>query len=357
MKAQYFLFIFLLFFGVTQAQEKLSKEEEARREKNVQAGNPFIKYGSKAPVATLSKGKYLEVHDLDSIVTIGTMRWHVDKEEIVGRIEQDTLNPDAQPIGDAPGRWMSMDPLSEEFSDWSPYSMCFDNPVKYVDTDGMAPTDIVIFGANNSSVTVQTSLIDVSVNASSLGIDFGGNYSIGGSEVLGAALDIVGIFDPSGVADAINAGISATDGNWGDAIISGIGIIPYAGDLAKLGKVEKDVKIIGNAIDAVKDADKASDLAKAESRAAKLSKTSREGKDFTKAGKESVIDVNKAKNNGKAVCESCGTSTTKATQSKRGVTPSKKETQVDHVKRKREGGSGTPNNGQVLCRGCNIKKG
>jgi len=97
--------------------------------------------------------------------------------------------------------------------------------------------------------------------------------------------------------------------------------------------------------------------AKAEARAAKLNKTSREGKDFTKAGKETVIDLNKAKNKGKTVCEDCGTSTTKAKQSKKGVTPPKTETQVDHVKRKRHGGSGTPDNGQVLCRDCNLKKG
>lgn len=124
------------------AQEKLSKEEKERREKNIQAGNPFAKYGSKAPVATLSKGKYLEVHDLDSIVTIGTSRWHVNNKKIVGDIIVDSLNIDAQPIGDAPGRWISPDPLSEEFPSWSPYNMSFNNPVRYVDPDGMAPKDV-----------------------------------------------------------------------------------------------------------------------------------------------------------------------------------------------------------------------
>ena len=145
MKNYYFLIFILFTIGTVSAQkkEKLSKEEKARREKNIQAGNPFSKYGSKAPVATLSKGKYLEVHDLDSIVTIGTMRWHVDKGEIVGRIRIDSLNIDAQPIGDAPGRWMSIDPLSEEYTEWSPYNMCFDNPVKFVDPDGRGPlTDL-----------------------------------------------------------------------------------------------------------------------------------------------------------------------------------------------------------------------
>jgi len=110
-----------------------------RREKNIQAGNPFAQFGYKAKIATLSKGKYLEFHDLDSIVTIGTVRWHVYKNEIVGRIVQDSINPDAQPIGDRAGRWMSPDPLSEEFSSWSPYSFSFNSPIVFKDPDGRAP--------------------------------------------------------------------------------------------------------------------------------------------------------------------------------------------------------------------------
>jgi hypothetical protein len=144
MRKFYYLLIFIFSFSVLSAQEKLSKEEQARREKNIQAGNPFAKYGYKAKVATLSKGKYLEFHDLDSIVTIGRIRWHVDKNQIVGRIKIDTLNPDAQPIGDAPGRWMSPDPLSEEFPSYSPYNFCFNNPMRYTDPDGRAPDDIIV---------------------------------------------------------------------------------------------------------------------------------------------------------------------------------------------------------------------
>jgi hypothetical protein len=154
MKKVLYILIFIFSFSVLSAQEKLSKEEKARREKNIQAGNPFVKYGCKAPVATLSKGKYLEVQDLDSIVTIGTMRWHVDNKQIVGRIVRDTLNPDAQPIGDAPGMWMSPDPLSEEFPSWSPYTMCFDNPMKFKDPDGRAPQWIV--GTDGNAVTHTT---------------------------------------------------------------------------------------------------------------------------------------------------------------------------------------------------------
>jgi hypothetical protein len=148
----YFLLICLFSFNVLSAQEKLSKEEKERREKNIQAGNPFAKFGYKAKVATLSKGKYLEVHDLDSIVTIGTTRWHVDKNKIVGDVAIDSLNPDARPIGDAVGRWINPDPLSEEFSSWSPYNMSFNNPIRFIDPDGMAPTDVIVLSMNNSEI-------------------------------------------------------------------------------------------------------------------------------------------------------------------------------------------------------------
>lgn len=126
--------------------------------------------------------------------------------------------------------------------------------MRYTDPDGNAPTDIIIKGKGNSSVTLKTELIDIEVNASSLGINFGGNYTLEGDAVLSAGLDIVGIVDPSGIADGLNAGLQANSGDWLGAGISALGIIPYVGDVAKVGKVGKDVKIISNAIDEVKSA-------------------------------------------------------------------------------------------------------
>jgi hypothetical protein len=151
MRKIYFLVLCFLTFGVLSAQEKLSKEEQARREKNIQAGNPFAKFGYKGKVATLSKGKYLEVHDLDSIVTIGSIRFHVDKKQIVGNIVIDTTDMYARPIGDTPSRWLSPDPLSEEFPSWSPYTMSFNNPIRFVDPDGRAPKDIIVLNNPNGA--------------------------------------------------------------------------------------------------------------------------------------------------------------------------------------------------------------
>jgi len=57
------------------------------------------------------------------------------------------------------------------------------------------------------------------------------------------------------------------------------------------------------------------------------------------------------------VCEDCGTITQPAKQHQKGIRPPSNETHVDHKVSKSNGGSGTPNNGQVLCRDCNLKKG
>ncbi|MDN3672843.1 RHS repeat-associated core domain-containing protein [Flavobacterium branchiarum] len=85
----------------------------------------------------MSNGKYLEVHDLDSIVTIGRVRWHVKNQQIVGRIIHDPTDPYAQPIGDAVGRWISPDPLSEKMPNYGSYVYAFNNPINFVDPTGM----------------------------------------------------------------------------------------------------------------------------------------------------------------------------------------------------------------------------
>ncbi|MPS72938.1 MAG: hypothetical protein E2590_07250 [Chryseobacterium sp.] len=126
---------------VLKSHDEMTPEEAERRRKNIEAGNPFKKYGYYPKVATLSKGKYLEFHDRDSIVCIGSVKYNRKTKDIVELRKIDLSDPDAQPYLDTAGRWFSPDPLSEEFSDRSPYNFVFNNPMKFVDPDGMAPTD------------------------------------------------------------------------------------------------------------------------------------------------------------------------------------------------------------------------
>lgn len=124
MKKRLLLFtLFLSFgFGFAQTKDSLSVEEQERRKRNIEAGNPFKEFGYTPKIATLSQGKYLEWHDLDSIVKIGSYSYHVKKKEITGYkpIDPSNLEDGLSPV--IISRWLSPDPLAEEFPSWSPYN-------------------------------------------------------------------------------------------------------------------------------------------------------------------------------------------------------------------------------------------
>ncbi len=124
------------------------------------------------------------------------------------------------------------------------------------DPNGKGPEDIILLGTNGSSVTIKTDLIDIKVDAGEVLGDIGGNLTVQGDDVLVAALDIAGIFDPTGIADAVSGTIEIKNGNFWSGLASYAGIFPYLGDLAKLPKLPKDIKVIKRVISLVRKAQK-----------------------------------------------------------------------------------------------------
>jgi hypothetical protein len=81
------------------------------------------------------------------------------------------------------------------------------------------------------------------------------------------------------------------------------------------------------------------------------------GSNFSQAGKQQVWNENAASNDGVNVCSNCGQDVVSPEQSQTGVSPPSNEGQVDHIFPRSLGGEGDPENGQLLCRACNLAKG
>ncbi|MFO0852660.1 MAG: DNA/RNA non-specific endonuclease [Gemmataceae bacterium] len=65
-----------------------------------------------------------------------------------------------------------------------------------------------------------------------------------GVELLEMALDLGGLIDPTPFCDGASAALAVSQGRWFDAALSGLGIIPYVGDLAKAGKFPRYLRTL-----------------------------------------------------------------------------------------------------------------
>lgn len=96
--------------------------------------NPFKKYGVKGEILTLSKGKYKETFYNEEVMRVGTVLINTLTDKVVVFLEPDTTGHVYR--AEVTSRFISVDPLCEEYYSWSPYVYCLNNPLKYIDPDG-----------------------------------------------------------------------------------------------------------------------------------------------------------------------------------------------------------------------------
>jgi hypothetical protein len=123
MKKLLSVFALLIFWGTSFAQQ------------------PFEEYGYKVKMATLSKGKYNEFFDQDTVVQIGSVFINRMTGKIRYFVMYDTVYHEFDLKPELISRWTSPDPLADHFYNESPYNFVHNNPIRYTDPSGMAPEE------------------------------------------------------------------------------------------------------------------------------------------------------------------------------------------------------------------------
>jgi hypothetical protein len=97
--------------------------------------NPFKSIGKKAKILTLSKGKYVEFFDYDTIQRIGTVLINIRTKKVIKLLNSEaTLKKFSD--NSSTSRWYSVDPLAHKYFSSSPYNFVDNNPISRIDPTG-----------------------------------------------------------------------------------------------------------------------------------------------------------------------------------------------------------------------------
>ncbi|EKF54810.1 RHS repeat-associated core domain-containing protein, partial [Galbibacter marinus] len=92
-------------------------------------------------------------------------RWKYNGKEYDESLDINTYDFGARNYNPAIGRWMNIDPMADLMKRVTPYNYTFNNPIKFIDPNGMAPIDPPGSGTDNDPFQLEP--ITVSANSKS----------------------------------------------------------------------------------------------------------------------------------------------------------------------------------------------
>jgi hypothetical protein len=107
------------------------------------AQNPHAEFGDTTPVLTLSHGKFEEFFHNDSVIVIEDFVFDTRKQEVIAFTNEltpeDSVRYHMLPAmeEDVSTRFLSVDPISAEYPELTPYQFASNTPIQAVDLDGL----------------------------------------------------------------------------------------------------------------------------------------------------------------------------------------------------------------------------